>query len=70
MKTVEIPFPAKRCRCAICGASLLNANQFQDMNICTTEGIILTVCSQHAEAGDQMLMKFHTILRTEPPKMN
>jgi hypothetical protein len=52
MKTIDIPMPVHRVVCVVCGIALVKAGQYQDLNVCTTNGVAVLCCTAHAPRGD------------------
>ncbi len=60
MKITMVEMPAKRYVCTFCGCKLTKRTGIAH---CTTDGIVLTVCSKHTEAGDFCVAKLQLIAR-------
>jgi hypothetical protein len=53
-ETIELPFSHEHVCCVLCGVSLMEDGQYQDLHLCTTPGAALFSCSACAARVQQV----------------
>ena len=63
MKTVDLIFPRKRMVCFFCHKSLMDEkDNYVDLHLCTSGGLAVLTCAEHAEEGDKMVTACNTFV--------
>lgn len=59
-EVVEVPMPKKRGRCFFCHKVLFKGKEWSGFQVCTSAGIVVLTCDNHAEDGDKLIFTLNS----------